>query len=255
MTEKQRHPAFPQPENPNVLLWRYLDFEKFDWMLTFGRLFMPDAVHLGDPLEGTRPAGDLEWWQREIANADSQEQRRILEHNRELLSRFANDFRPHYYVCCWHMNEFENERMWRCYTKSPRAVAVRTKYSTLRKLLPTYIEMGLVRYIDYRADRLPTLNMLEYVTHKNICFSFERELRAVVLHPQSEAIGSAHFQENHYESETEKGFLVYAPPIDITQLIERVVLHPKATQGFENEVARFCEKKVPQPVQSVFQRV
>ncbi len=215
---------------------------------------MPSADHLGDPLEGTRPAGDSEWWQREIANAESQEKRFILEHNRDILSHFANSFRPLYYVSCWHINEFESERMWNCYTKSPRAVAIQTKYSTLRKLLPPYVEIGLVRYIDYRVDRLPTLNMMECVTHKNVCYSFEGEVRSVVFHPPPEAVGGAHFQENHFESEKVSGFLVYAPPIDVIQLIERVVFHPKATRDFEDEIARLCEKKgIAQPIRSTFQ--
>lgn len=253
MKEDQRHPAFPQPDDPNVPLLRYLDFAKFDWLMTYGRLYMPSAVHLGDSLEGTRPDGDLERWQREVANAESEEQRRILEYNRELLLRFANGFRRHYYVSCWNMNESESEQMWSCYTKSPKAVAVQTKYSTLRELLPAYVEMGLVRYIDYRTDRLPSINLLECVTHKNISYSFEHEVRAVVLHPPTEATGGAHFQENHFESETCKGFLVYAPPIAVTRLIERVVLHPEATQDFGREIARCCEKKsLPPPVQSIF---
>jgi hypothetical protein len=256
MTDDQHHPAFPQPANPNISLWRYLDFEKFDWLLTYGRLFMPSAAHLGDPLEGTRPAGDSEWWQREIANAESQEKRHVLEHNHDLLSRFAYAFRAHYYVSCWHASEVENARMWNCYTRSPTAVAVQTKYSKLRNLLPNYVELGLVRYIDYRIDRLPSSNMMECVTHKNIGYSFENEIRAVVLHPPFEAIGGAHFQEHHFESETVNGFFLYAPTIDVTQLIERIVLHPKATHKIKNEVARICEiKGLPQPVQSGFQGV
>ncbi len=51
------------------------------------RTSAPSADQLGDPLEGTTPKGELEWWQREAAHADTEEQRRIVKHNREFLSR------------------------------------------------------------------------------------------------------------------------------------------------------------------------
>jgi hypothetical protein len=47
------------------------------------------------------------------------------------------------------MNPHENNAMWGCYTKQPESVAVRTTYAALRESLPrSYIEMGVVRYID-----------------------------------------------------------------------------------------------------------
>jgi len=112
----------------------------------------------------------------------------------------------------------------------------------------------LVRYIDYHEDRLPTMNLFEFITHKNICWPFECEVRAVMLHPPSGTVGFKHFQENHFESETKKGFKIYAPQIDISQLIKRVVFHPEATQDFKNEITRLCEKNdLPKPIQSAFQ--
>lgn len=84
MRDEYQHPAFPQPP-PDVSLWRYLDFEKFDWLANCRRLFMPTAHFLGDPLEGTRPAGELEWWRAQEENTTSEEQRQIIEKNRELL--------------------------------------------------------------------------------------------------------------------------------------------------------------------------
>ena len=44
------HPAFPQPTDPEDAVWCYLTSDKFKWMVKEGRLFMPNAAHLGDPL-------------------------------------------------------------------------------------------------------------------------------------------------------------------------------------------------------------
>jgi hypothetical protein len=85
--QHQDHPAFPQPGDIGTILWRYMEIDKFKWLLDCSRLLMPSADRLGDPLEGTTPEGDLKWWLRLAANANSEEQRRIVEHNRAFLSR------------------------------------------------------------------------------------------------------------------------------------------------------------------------
>ena len=67
MTENSySHPAFPQPADPDVAIWRYMDAPKFEWLIGNERLFMPSACRLGDPLEGTTPGGEIQWWRREI---------------------------------------------------------------------------------------------------------------------------------------------------------------------------------------------
>jgi hypothetical protein len=108
------HPAFPQPD-PAVILWRYMDASRFRWLAEHTRLFMPSADRLGDPLEGTTPHGELKWWEREAAGADTEEKRRIIEHNRAFLSRMAQTFQKNYYVSCWHMNTHGSHAMWGCY--------------------------------------------------------------------------------------------------------------------------------------------
>lgn len=116
------HPAFPQPDDTNISLWRYMDLEKFEWMVNNSRLFMPSTDRLGDPFEGTTPKGELKWWLRQAENADSVEKEKIIKHNRSLISHMVEQFRNQYYMSCWHINEFENYAMWQCYTKSINAV-------------------------------------------------------------------------------------------------------------------------------------
>jgi hypothetical protein len=73
------HPAFPEPEDKNTRLWRYLDFSKFEWLAHQMRLFMPNAARLGDPLEGTQPAGHSDWWSSLAAAAKSAEERETAD--------------------------------------------------------------------------------------------------------------------------------------------------------------------------------
>ena len=48
-----QHPSFPQPSNLNISLWRYMDIEKFKWLIQEKRLYMPTTEKLGDCLEGS----------------------------------------------------------------------------------------------------------------------------------------------------------------------------------------------------------
>jgi hypothetical protein len=50
------HPAFPQPKNARVKVWKYLTLSKFLALLTKQALPLIRADHLGDEFEGSIPA-------------------------------------------------------------------------------------------------------------------------------------------------------------------------------------------------------
>lgn len=248
MVEQVHHPAFPQPANPHAPIWRFLTRHKFEWMVKEGRLFMPNAAHLGDPLEGTQPVGGSNYWQALVDGAASEEQRRTIEHNRQLISRVAAAFRTRYYVSCWHLNDALNPEMWTLYADNSESVAVRTTVSKLRAALPAYVDIGVVRYIDYTTERLPTLNMLEYITHKNKIFEHESEVRAVAMHPIVEGLDQQHFRNNHFEAENNPDFRVFAPPIQLSTTVDLVFVHPSAPAAFLEAARSLChEHDLPAP--------
>lgn len=248
MVEQVHHPAFPQPTSTEARFWRYLTASKFKWLVNESRLFMPSAAHLGDPLEGTQPKGDANYWRSLVDRAASDEQRRTIEHNHQLISRFAAAFRTRYYVSCWHVNEAISPEMWKLYADSSDSVAVRTTYAKLRSALPAYVELGLVRYVDYAVDRLPTLNMLEYITHKSKVFEREQELRAVAMHPVVEGFDQQHFRTNHFEAEDNPEFRVFAPPVELSEIIESTFVHPEASEPFFQEVrSLYADHGLPIP--------
>jgi len=251
------HPAFPQPDNPEAVVWRYMDFWKFEWLVGEGRLYMPSASKLGDPFEGTAPHGEIAWWDNAISEAGTPEQRSVLTYNKDILSRFRASFREQmYYVSCWHMSAFESGAMWRAYATTAESVSVRTTYRALQEALPPFVMLGRVRYIDYRCDRLPSLNLFEAVTHKDRYYAFEQEVRAVALPPATPEMGLNEFQSAHFEASSEPGTLVYAPLIDVRRLVHAIVLHPNATADFEQEVEQFCvAHALPAPEKSKAVRV
>jgi hypothetical protein len=203
-----------------------------------------------DPLEGKTPKGELEWWSREIAGAPTPEQKAIIEHNRKKIDAWAVGWQTGCFIGCWHMNTAESAEMWGLYTTKPESIVVRTTYEMLRACLPAYVEMGVVRYIDYAKDRLPTMNMFEYVMHKDSPYQIEQEVRIVGFPP---VVGptKAEFEASLFESEKSPGVFVYAPPVDLRRLIHGVILHPKASGAYEARVADLCRiRGLPDPLRS-----
>lgn len=252
MINEIEHPAFPQPDN-NPSIWRYLDLSKFEWMLENQRLFFPMAENLGDPLEGTQPIGDSNWWDDQAEKASSDKERSIITNNKNLISKISKLFRSGYYVSCWHINEKENLQMWGSYTHNSQSVAIRTSYNSIRSILPNYINIGVVRYIDYATEKLPPLNMFEYITHKHISFEFENELRVVAFPPVGNPVNEKHFKDNHCEMISNPDFQVFSPSIVVSDFILDIVLHPESTSEFSKKIVSMCEKSsLSFPKKSVF---
>lgn len=68
-----QHPSFPQPNNLQIRVWRYMERYKFNWLIDEKRLYMPCATMLGDSLEGTLPLSENEWWEKRIKEANDGE--------------------------------------------------------------------------------------------------------------------------------------------------------------------------------------
>lgn len=225
-----------------------MDVAKFEWLVTNQCLFFAPANGFPDPFEGSTPEGVLKWWKSAEANATNDEQRDIFQHNCKFLSEMAAGFREHYYVSCWHMNRDEDLDMWKCYTTSPEAITLRTTYCVLRECVPNYVRMGMVRYIDYLTERLPMMNMFEYIMHKQLCFSFEREVRAVVW-----SLEEAVQPEYVYKSQDSPGFHTFLPPVDLSLMVRGIVLHPRATPDFHARMISLCSTNgLPKPETSKF---
>lgn len=243
-----QHPAFPQPADQNATIWRYIDIDKLRFLILNRRLYMARADTLGDDFEGTTPAAESERWRRLIAEAAGAHERATLEANRQMLTENAVAFRDAYYVNCWHTAEDENVAMWDRYVATTSSVAVRTTYSSLREQLEPrqLIYLGLVRYIDYDAQTLPSFNMLQRISHKRHFYRDEREVRAVLCSIAPPEIGARYIEP--FITSDRRGFL---QPVDAVRLIKGVVLHPKSTSSFMEEVTKLCKQEgLPAPTLS-----
>lgn len=224
------HPAFVQPNDSNIRVWRYMNFAKYVSFLQKSSLYFPQMKILAktDPYEGTttkKEFGKIE--DGDTIAIHSQKQRFIG------LSTF--------YVNCWYMGEIESQAMWKLYSSSyDEAVCIQTTYQKLADALPDIPEVannhyfiGVVQYINHHKDEMPSNNIAYPVMHKLKSFEHEREVRIIYW---KRNLGT----ENPDLLDTYPHGLQV--PIDINTAIENIFVSPIAATWFLDVVRSVTEK-------------
>jgi hypothetical protein len=173
---------FVAPRNPQIPIWRYMDFTRYVAMLEEQGVFFARVDNLNDRFEGSIPepsARQYEEVKRELRDAGVPLNGERLPY-REMLRKV----RPWVLVSSWHLNEQESAAMWSLYGHSENAIAVCSTYEKLRTAMERAQEeiyLGAVRYISYEDDEIPLEHLLWPFIHKRRSFEHERELRALMV--------------------------------------------------------------------------
>ena len=174
--------VFSKELNDNDKVWRYVDFAKFADLLIRKQLFFVSASILVkiDPYEGyfdEIKLGGIE----EPTQRDSKEYAKIYEqlkdHTREEHPKFL-------FVNCWHVNDFDNDAMWKLYATKDWGIAIQTTVKNLKASLescPRRIDFCRVNYIDHSQKQIIYTNLHDRFSVKGISFKHENELRLFVL--------------------------------------------------------------------------
>lgn len=222
------HPAFSQPQDRSVKLWRYMDFTKFVLMLDTSSLYFSRADLLGDPFEGSYSKGNV--IMRPIVYRNVQKPENMFEQ----MTQLSKWIREWTFVNCWHMNEHESAAMWRLYAKSDEAIVVQSTYVDLVALLPDNIFVGCVQYIDYDKDWLPEGNAFYPFVHKRKSFEHEREVRAIIqelpIEGDSVVVGKPNLNPGQYVK------------VELTLLIQTVRVAPTSPSWLRDLVEAVCRK-------------
>jgi hypothetical protein len=162
--------------NLDSIIWRYMSLEKFELLLADKSLFFCRADKFADPFEGTIPLKEAEYRKKTWGDEESIKS----------ISNFHIRFKGHLLVNCWHINNSENDAMWRLYLKDNDGVAIQT---TVRNLLDSLkntnedIYCTKIRYIDFEKDiwlpPIDSYNMFAPIIHKRQEFTQENEVRLI----------------------------------------------------------------------------
>ena len=236
------------PLEPEAILWRYLDIEKFKSLLETKSLFFCRADKFSDPFEGSVPRKEAEYRIQADKLASQQLGREFNEgkakENSDSTGRLHRSLKQSTIVNCWHINENESDAMWRLYLKDNEGVAIQTTAVRMIKAIeeiPDKIGISKIRYIDYEngAWYHPIdyphrhYNLYMPLVHKRNEFKHENEFRLLI------DIDEAVHDNQYWETQpNHKGKLI---PVNLDTLIEKVYLPPTADEHTSALIKKVAE--------------
>jgi hypothetical protein len=231
----REHPSFQRPDSPDQVIWRYMDFTKFVSMVDHRALFLARIDLLGDPFEGATPRANVLLRTALAATHD------LPADTYEALGAFLKWSRKWTFVNCWHMNDTESAAMWRLYSKSEEAIAIKSTFGLLDKCIGDRCHIGQVKYLDYDADAdlIEGWDALSPFVHKRKSFEHEKELR-VLLQTLPKMKRSDGLPAHDLKATAQQtGCWVET---DLAELIVKVFTAPQAEPWFRDLVESVCRK-------------
>lgn len=141
----------------------------------------------------------------------------LMESQKQVKERFG--------VSCWHINDFENESLWKIYTNQGQGIAIETTIEKLEQSLSYHrkIIFDKVRYEDFKIATIEKGHKHYGGFIKRKAFEYEKEFRAMVL-----------LNEEDYR----KGCYVKT---DLNKLIEKIHISPLMPKYFLDSIKYLCQ--------------
>ena len=205
------------PENPDTIVWKYLDLSKFLDLLLSQKMFMSRSDKFEDQYEGT------------FSEPTFEEIKKIAANNPEFLDYYKSH-REKVAISSWHTNEYESFAMWQIFTKNQEGLAIQSTIGRLKDALQpeqlTKQYIGEVNYIDYKKEYIPFDDNFFPFLFKRKSFQYEREVRIITdVTEQNISIND--------------GLKIN---VDINMLIEKIYIHPKSENWYKRLVIELVTK-------------
>ena len=211
------NPNIKLPEDPNTIVWKYLDLSKFLDLLMSQKLFMSRSDKFEDQYEGT------------FSEPTFEEIRKLSIDNPDFLNYYKSH-REKVAISSWHINEYESFAMWQIFTQNSKGLAIQSTIGRLQNALQPETNfdqhIGEVNYIDYKKEYIPFDDMFFPFLFKRKSFQYEREVRIIT-----------DIAENNIK--INEGLKIN---IDINQLIEKIYIHPKSENWYKNLVIQLVKQ-------------
>ena len=211
------NPNIKLPEDPETIVWKYLDLSKFLDLLLSKKLFMSRSDKFEDQYEGT------------FSEPTFEEIRKLSIDNPDFLDNYKSH-REKVVISSWHINEYESFAMWQIFTQNSEGLAIQSTIGRLQKALQPeehfqqYI--GEVNYIDYKKEYIPFDDLFFPFLYKRKSFQYEREVRIISDVTQNNLKLNDGLKIN----------------VDVNLLIEKIYIHPKSENWYKNLVIQLVAK-------------
>ena len=213
----KKNPNITLPENPDTIVWKYLDLSKFLDLLLSRKLFMSRSDKFEDQYEGT------------FSEPTYEEIKKLSVNNPEFLNYYKSH-REKVVISSWHINEYESFAMWQIFTQNSEGLAIQSTIGRLQKAMEVEKDfnqyIGEVNYIDYKKEYIPFDDMFFPFLFKRKSFQYEREVRIIA-------------DLSEHDIKINDGLKI---EVDICQLIEKIYIHPKSENWYKKLVIELVDK-------------
>ncbi|MFV8392499.1 hypothetical protein [Flavobacterium sp. LB2P6] len=211
------NPNIKLPEDPNTVVWKYLDLSKFLDLLMSEKLFMSRSDKFEDQYEGT------------FSEPTFEEIKKLSIDKPDFLNYYKTH-REKVAISSWHINEYESFAMWQIFTQNSEGLAIQSTIGRLQKSLVPETNfnqyIGEVNYIDYKKEHIPFDDLFFPFLFKRKSFQYEGEVRIIT------DIGESDIKIN-------EGLKIN---VNINQLIEKIYIHPKSENWYKNLVIQLVKQ-------------
>ncbi|MCF6140541.1 hypothetical protein L1S34_04515 [Flavobacterium sp. K77] len=205
------------PQDPSIVVWKYLDLSKFLDLLLSQKLFMSRSDKFEDQYEGT------------FSEPTFEEIKKLSQDNPDFLNYYKKH-REKVAISSWHINEYESFAMWQIFTQNTEGLAIQSTLGRLQKALHLENDhkqfIGEVNYIDYKKEHIPFDDSFFPFLFKRKSFQYEREVRIIT------DIGES-------ENKLNEGLKIN---VEVTTLIEKIYIHPKSENWYKNLVIQLVKQ-------------
>lgn len=211
------NPNIKLPEDPETIVWKYLDLSKFLDLLLSKKLFMSRSDKFEDQYEGT------------FSEPTYEEIKKLSKDNPDFL-KYYKTHREQVAISSWHINEYESFAMWQIFTQNSEGLAIQSTIERLQKALEPedhfkqYI--GEVNYIDYKKEYIPFDDLFFPFLYKRKSFQYEREVR--ILSDVTDK-----------KLKLNDGLKIN---VDVNKLIQKIYIHPKSENWYKNLIIQLVEE-------------
>ena len=198
-------------ENPDTVIWKYLDLSKFVDLLLYKKLFLSRSDKFEDQYEGT------------FSEPTYEEIKKLAKDNPNFLDNYKTH-RKNVVISSWHINEYESFAMWQIFTQKNEGLAIQSTLGKLQKALEVDSDfeqyIGEVNYIDYKKEYIPFENTFFPFLFKRKSFQYEREVRVIS-------------DVTKFNLEIDNGLKI---DVNLEELIEKIYIHPKSENWYKKLV-------------------
>jgi hypothetical protein len=229
-----------EPENHDVVIWRFMNMQKFADFMTNSELYFcrADLFHdesEGLPPENYRPSPNL----HPLDVLD----RRKIEDSIGCVAQFREAF----FINCWHLFREETWTMWENYGKD--GVAICSRYRLLKAALNAMDDRAFIGLVRYGSRHMTGWNLFRFIMTKRVEFAGEQEVRAFlwVIDPYAGI-------NRHIDADNRVHDRPLTPPpdrvlrghrrkADIQALVTEIVVTPWASSATLSEIEQLVKSK------------